>query len=90
MGVTFSTLAFVPGLVIGIAFGIRLCLVCYRLPTKMNLLRFGPILMGGLLTLIIVNCLVLLGMDIDAALTIACIIHRYNNAKYTENEGVVS
>ena len=70
MGVTFSTLAFVYDLgSIGIAFGITAvyfgCLVIIGYTTKMNLLRFGPILMGGLLTLIIVEVVMtLLGMDI--------------------------
>ena len=51
------------------AFGITAvyfgCLVMIGYTTKMNLLRFGPILMGGLLTLIIVEVVMtLLGMDI--------------------------
>lgn len=70
MGVTFSTLAFVYDLgSIGLAFGITAiyfgCLVLIGYTTKMNLLRFGPILMGGLLTLIIVEVvMMLMGMDI--------------------------
>ena len=70
MGVTFSTLAFVYDLgSIGIAFGITAvyfgCLVMIGYTTKMNLLRFGPILMGGLLTLIIVEVVMtLLGLSL--------------------------
>lgn len=69
-GITFSTLAVVYPLgTIGVAFGISAVyfgsLVVIGYTTKMNLLRFGPILYGGLLAFIIVEVVMyFLGMDI--------------------------
>lgn len=71
MGVTFSTLAYVYDLgSIAIAFAITAVyfgsLVFIGMTTKMNLLRFGPILMGGLITLIIAEVVMMLfGMDMN-------------------------
>lgn len=74
MGVTFSTLAYVYDLgSIAIAFAITAVyfgsLVFIGMTTKINLMRFGPILMGGLITLIIAEVIMMfMGMDINTML----------------------
>lgn len=69
VGITFSTLGYVFSIAsLGAAFAITTiyfgCLVIIGYTTKMNLLRFGPLLYAGLITLIVSQLvMMLMGMD---------------------------